>query len=165
MYSETHINLEFIFSTTLVLNDTGHLTALTDFIIMSERFFRLVLGTTLWTILIFTAYFETMIPVYTYVGFLLFEGITNLRMTLIADRLRYGTLPADSSLEEDSTIKFQFDSERALRIILACLVLLSFTVLPDFMWFLPWFFAGMLILAGTTNICPMLMFLKWMGMR
>lgn len=132
---------------------------------MSERFFRLVMGTALWIILIFTAYYETMTPVYAYVGFLLFEGITNLRMTLILDRLRYGIINTDTAITDEHTLKFNIDSERILRIILAGFVLLSFTVLPDFMWFLPWFFAGMLILAGTTNICPMLMFLKWLGMK
>ena len=131
---------------------------------MSERFFRLILGVTLWLSLVLSAFYQTMTPIYLYVGFLLFEGITNLRITLIINRIRYGL----NSPPTENTHKYwinKIDSERALRIMLALLVIISFTVMPDFMWFLPWFFAGMLILAGTTNICPMVMFLKWSGMK
>lgn len=131
---------------------------------MSERLFRLILGVTLWLTLVLSAYYETMIPVYIYVGFLLFEGITNWRITLIINKIRYGTEPTTIENKEQNWIN-KIDSERALRIMLALLVIISFSVLPDFMWFLPWFFAGMLILAGTTNICPMVMFLKWSGMK
>ena len=131
---------------------------------MSERLFRLVLGVTLWITLVLSAFYETMLPVYIYVGFLLFEGVTNWRITLIINRIRYGAAPTPSESTENSWMS-KIDSERALRILLALLVIISFTVLPDFMWFLPWFFAGMLILAGTTNICPMVMFLKWSGMK
>jgi len=132
---------------------------------MSERFFRLILGAALWIALIFSAYYETMLPIYAYTGFLLFEGLTNWRITLLINRIRYGQQPATNEAPANLRFIEKIDSERALRILLAGLVLVSFTVLPDFMWFLPWFFAGMLILAGTTNICPMVMFLKWSGMK
>ena len=131
---------------------------------MSERFFRLILGVTLWLSLVLSAFYETMTPIYLYVGFLLFEGITNWRITLIINRIRYGLKSNPTENSHKNWIN-KIDSERALRIMLALLVIISFTVLPDFMWFLPWFFAGMLILAGTTNICPMVMFLKWSGMK
>jgi len=132
---------------------------------MSERFFRLILGVTLWIALIFSAYYETMTPIYAYAGFLLFEGITNWRITLLINRLRFGPLQKNKEQTIETRWIEKIDSERALRIILAVLVMISFTVLPDVMWFLPWFFSGMLILAGTTNICPMVMFLKWSGMK
>ena len=131
---------------------------------MSERFFRLILGVTLWLSLVLSAFYETMMPIYLYVGFLLFEGITNWRITLIINKIRYGLNSPPIENTHKNWIN-KIDSERALRIMLALLVIISFTVLPDFMWFLPWFFAGMLILAGTTNICPMVMFLKWSGMK
>lgn len=131
---------------------------------MSERLFRLILGVTLWLSLVLSAFYETMIPIYIYVGFLLFEGLTNWRITLIINRIRYGPEPAPAENTNQNWVN-KIDSERALRILIALLVIISFTVLPDFMWFFPWFFAGMLILAGTTNICPMVMFLKWSGMK
>ncbi len=55
---------------------------------MSERIFRLILGFALWATLIYAAYFETMIPVYAFIALLMFEGITNLRITLIINHLR-----------------------------------------------------------------------------
>ncbi len=124
------------------------------------------MGFSLWGILIYSAYFETMVPIYIFLTLLIFEGVTNLRMTLIINKIR----------DKDNTATFshegkhqhwinRVDSERALRLIIALLVYVPFLVFPEQLWFLPWFIAGMLILAGITNICPMAMFLKWSGMK
>jgi hypothetical protein len=32
-------------------------------------------------------------------------------------------------------------------------------------WFFPWFIGFMLFMAGMTNICPMVMGLRWIGFR
>jgi len=133
---------------------------------MSERQFRLIMGATLWLVLISSAYYETMYPLFAFAGFLLFEGITNLRLTRIINKIRYGKSNIDT---EDSgcNIKWfnKIESERVLRFIVSCFVLVPFYVIPDIIWFIPWFVASMLILAGITNICPMVMFLKWSGLR
>jgi len=133
---------------------------------MSERNFRFILGITLWAVLIFSAYYENMVPIYVFVAFLLFEGITNLRVTTTINRLRHIQAP-DIQQANDCNLKLinKIEAERALRIIVAAFVILSFAVLPDLLWFIPWFVAGMLILAGITNICPMVMFLKWAGLK
>lgn len=133
---------------------------------MSERNFRFVLGITLWAVLIFSAYYENMIPVYVFVAFLLFEGITNLRVTTVVNHLRH-IQAADIQQANSCNLKFidKIEAERVLRIIVAAFVFLSFVVFPDIFWFIPWFVAGMLILAGITNICPMVMFLKWAGLK
>ena len=57
---------------------------------MSERTFRLILGALLWAALISSAMYETMVPLYCFVGLLLFEGITNWRVPIIISRIRYG---------------------------------------------------------------------------
>lgn len=133
---------------------------------MSERSFRLILGFTLWGILIYAAYFETMAPVYAFIAILIFEGVTNLRITLIINNVRNkNNTPIFSDESEHSHWINNIDSERILRIVIAILVYSPFLVFPEQLWFLPWFIAGMLILAGITNICPMAMFLKWSGMK
>lgn len=124
------------------------------------------MGFSLWGILIYAAYFETMIPIYIFLTLLIFEGVTNLRLTLIISKLRGN----DNTLTFSHEGSYQHwinrvDSERALRLVIALLVYVPFLVFPEQLWFLPWFIAGMLILAGITNICPMAMFLKWSGMK
>lgn len=133
---------------------------------MSERQFRLIMGATLWLVLISSAYYETMYPLFAFAGFLLFEGITNLRLTRIINKIRYGKSNIDTE-DSDCNIKWfnKIESERVLRFIVSCFVLVPFYVIPDIIWFIPWFVASMLILAGITNICPMVMFLKWSGLR
>ena len=134
---------------------------------MSERTFRLVLGALLWVALISSALYETMMPIYVLVGLLLFEGITNWRIPIIITRIKYGK---DYKNHLDSPAcgaswLGKFEAERMLRFIVVVFVLGSFFVVPDIIWFMPWFVAGMLLLAGITNICPMVMFLRWAGLR
>ena len=133
---------------------------------MSERHFRLIMGAALWAVLVFSAYYETMVPLFVFVGILLFEGITNLRIPSLISRMRYGqsTPPND---ENCCNVKWfnKIESERVLRFIVSCFVLVPFYIIPEMIWFIPWFVASMLILAGITNICPMVMFLKWAGLK
>lgn len=133
---------------------------------MSERHFRLIMGVTLWAVLIFSAYYETMLPIFIFVGFLLFEGITNLRLTRLISKFRYDNFSEEFD-ENGCNIKWfnKIESERVLRFIVSGFVIIPFYVFPDITWFIPWFVASMLILAGITNICPMVMFLKWAGLR
>lgn len=124
-----------------------------------------MIGVTLWITLVYTAYYETPVPVFAVAGFLVFEGLTNLRLTLITQRLRFGEIDSLENNACSGRILNRIDSERALRLIVALFLSVPFLVIPDFLWFLPWFTAGMLIMAGITNICPMAMFLKWSGMK
>ena len=133
---------------------------------MSERQFRLIMGVMLWLALITSAYYETLYPLFVFSGVLLFEGITNLRFPKVISHLRFGKDTIDSEGSNCNIIWFnKIESERILRFIVAGFVLLPIYVLTDFIWFIPWFIASMLILAGITNICPMVMFLKWSGFR
>lgn len=52
-----------------------------------------------------------------------------------------------------------------LRLLVAALLVLTFVLFPDQTWFFPWFIGFMLFMAGLTNICPMVMGLRWMGFR
>jgi hypothetical protein len=126
---------------------------------MSERFFRIVQG----VVLMVALYFDLNYVVYAYIGIILFEGISNWRIPIIFSRIRYGsnTIAVDS----DSTSSYNFEAERVLRLIVAIFVILSFVLYNELLWFFPWFIAIMLLSAGITNICPMFLFLRWMGFR
>ena len=133
---------------------------------MSERSYRFIIGFFLWGILIYAAYFETLLPIYLFAGFLAFEGLTNLRITRLTNRLarnsHFETYGEDSC---QFKIFNKLDSERVLRVVIAIFVVIPLISFHQYTWFLPWFTAGMLIMAGITNICPMAMFLKWSGMK
>ena len=133
---------------------------------VTERVFRLILGSLLWLALLASLYLNTLIPLYCLIGLLLFEGVTNFRIPIIISRIRYGKNfndQIDNSV--CGSLICKLEAERMLRFIVVVFVLVPFFVLPDLIWFMPWFVTGMLILAGITNICPMVMFLRWAGLR
>ncbi|BAZ93836.1 aspartate-semialdehyde dehydrogenase [Thiohalobacter thiocyanaticus] len=126
---------------------------------MSERAYRFILGTTL----ILLLYLQQPLPIYIYMGVLLFEGLTNWRIPIIVSRLRYGSDYRDPFT--GNCPRFGFDAERMLRLIVFVLLLASYVGLPEVAWFFPWFIGFMLFMAGMTNICPMVMGLRWLGFR
>lgn len=128
---------------------------------MSERIFRLILGATLLVLL----YLNLYTYVYIYIGLLIFEGLTNWRIPVLISRMRYGDdYPNKSSIISKGNI-FSFNAERVLRIIVAIFLIVTFIIFPQQAWFFPWFIAFMLFMAGVTNICPMVMGLRWIGFK
>lgn len=125
---------------------------------MTERIYRIILGVSLLTIL----YFDVHYALYFYVALIMLEGITNFRMPIVITFFRTGEKPQYVS---SSTARFNFDAERMLRIVIAILVFISFTIYPDALWFFPWFIAIMLLSAGITNNCPMFLLIKWAGFK
>jgi hypothetical protein len=125
---------------------------------MNERFFRVILGALL--ILLLAGKWE--LGVYAYIGLMLFEGITNQRVPLIVSSLR-GNRTGWS--REPDPARIPFDAERALRLLIALLLIVSFVVLPDALWFVPWFIGIALFMAGITGVCPMSIALKRIGFR
>jgi len=92
-----------------------------------------------------------------------FEGVTNLRVPIIVSRLRYGRGMVDEN-SDPMVCRFSFEAERMLRIVVLLLIILTYIVFPV-AWFFPWFIGVMLLLAGITNICPMVMFMRFLGFR
>ena len=128
---------------------------------MTERAFRLVLGAALLALL----YFNFEVGVYFYIGVLVFEGVTNWRVPMVVSRIRYGSGYSASDNLSPGCSRIPFDAERVLRLIVAVLLIVTFVIFKDPTWIFPWFIASMLLLAGITNICPMVMGLQWMGFR
>lgn len=128
---------------------------------MSERVFRFILGASL----IFLLYLQADALVYVYIGVLLFEGVTNWRVPLLVSRLRYGADFRMQDVLSPGCNRISFDAERMLRLIVAVMLIATFVMYPEQTWFFPWFIGFMLFMAGMTNICPMVMGLRWMGFR
>src|SRR6266540_2731484 len=126
---------------------------------MSDRFFRLILGLSL----MFFLFFDLKRAMYVYICVLIAEGVSNWRIPAVISKLRFGI----GFHEENSigSLRFNFDGERFLRLLLASLLILSFVLFHRQLWFLPWFIGFALVMAGITGICPMAILLKKMGFR
>ena len=135
---------------------------------MSERVFRLITGMTLWAILLFSTIYENNQLMIAFCLILLFEGLTNWRIPTIISRLRYGQTKTDTlstDIEQKSSPLHQLEAERMMRFVVVIFLLVSFFSFPDVLWFFPWYIAGMMIVSGISNICPMVLFLRWVGFR
>ena len=128
---------------------------------MTERVFRFILGLSLLACL----YFQLTTLVYIYIGVLVFEGLTNWRIPILISRLRYGAEYKQYIAPVSDSADIHFDAERALRVIVVLMLVATFVMFPQQTWFFPWFIGFMLLMAGLTNICPMVMGLRWIGFR
>ena len=130
---------------------------------MTERTFRIILG----TILLAALYFELPMVIYGYIVVLLFEGITNWRIPILVTRLSGGDLQAnpECTLSPGTNALINFEAERALRLTVAGFLIVSFVVFGKELWFFPWFIGFALFGAGLSGICPMVMGFRWAGFR
>ena len=127
---------------------------------MSERGFRAIQGLYLLSAL----YFEAIPLLYAFMVLTAVEGLTNLRVPLVISRLRFGKA-ALATNTEDNSYKYKFEAERLIRLTVLSLLIVAVLVVPDTLWFLPWFVGAMLFMAGVSNICPMAIFYHWLGFR
>jgi hypothetical protein len=128
---------------------------------VTERGFRFILGATLLLLL----FFRLDQWIYVYIGVLIFEGLTNWRVPIVVSKLRYGSAYQSTDSLDGSLGRISFDAERALRLIVALMLIGTFVLFPEQTWFFPWFIGFMLFMAGMTNICPMVMGLRAVGFK
>ena len=117
--------------------------------------------------LTFSLLMESRLPIYMVMALLAFEAVTNWRIPTIVTRLRYGTdykQYLNTSLPNERMMS-KLEAERVLRVAVIVAIYLPYLITYQYIDFLPWFVATALVLAGATNICPMVMFLKFTGMR
>ncbi|MEJ2180817.1 MAG: DUF2892 domain-containing protein [Gammaproteobacteria bacterium] len=125
---------------------------------VAERWYRLFQG----VYLLIALYAEHDLMIYGLLALLSFEVLTNLPVPLLVSRIRFGNKVAAVGSVRWSP--FTFNSERMLRIVVIVLLILSCVLFPEPIWFIPWFVAAMLLLAGITNICPMVMMFQRIGL-
>ena len=128
---------------------------------MSDRVYRLILG----TLLLVSLYFESSRLMYFLIGMLFFEGATSLRVPLLL-RKQHGESVADSNLAPiQRKIRFNFEAERAWRLFVGLMLLTTYVLFYEKMWFFPWFMGFAIFGAGASGVCPGLIGLKWAGCR
>ena len=117
--------------------------------------------------LTFSLLMESRLPIHMVIALLAFEAVTNWRIPTIVTRLRYGANYKQylNTSPPNDRMMSKLEAERILRIAVIVAIYLPYLITFQYIDFLPWFVATALVLAGATNICPMVMFLKFTGMR
>lgn len=133
--------------------------------LMSERFFRLIVGTLLLAFL----YFELASAIPVLIAILLFEGATNYRIPMLVTRMRQTDEASfgDSSelMPNTQVARFGFEAERAWRLAVALMLAITVYVFNEQLWFFPWFMGFAIFGAGLSGVCPVLISLKLLGFR
>ena len=127
---------------------------------MTERWYRLVQG----IYLIVGLYLENDAMIYAFMALLSLEALTNLRLPGLI-MLVAGSRECSEDDPENECYTFSIDSERLLRVFVVLFLLLSYILFPQVAWFFPWYVGAMLLLAGITNICPMVMMFQFVGFK
>lgn len=128
---------------------------------MSDRTYRLIFG----ALLLVSLYFEINYLIYFLIGMLFFEGITNFRVPLMMQKLQ-GKAVIDSNLAPiQRSTRFNIEAERAWRLIVGMMLLVTYVYFYDTLWFFPWFMGFAIFGAGVSGVCPVLIGVKWAGCR
>ncbi len=128
---------------------------------MNERIFRLLLGATLLLIL----FFEQNDLLYVYIGIITFEGLSNWRIPTLISKLRHGPAYFEIAANAPGTYKYNFEAERAFRLVIAFFLFVPCCIFPRTLWFFPWFVGFALFMAGITGICPLSISFKKLGFK
>jgi len=128
---------------------------------MSDRVYRLILG----TLLLVSLYFESSRLMYFLIGMLFFEGITGLRVPLLLCKLTGGSMADCNRAPSQRATRFNFEAERSWRLMMCLMLLVTYVLFYDKMWFIPWFLGFAIFGAGASGVCPGLYCFKWAGCR
>ncbi len=143
---------------------------------MTERTFRIFLGAGLFLLLYIAAINGNTDLILYYIGLLVFEGVTNWQLpkilTAVKNKVSHNEFIEEDSIGDKTAAKHRvssaripFEAERAMRLVVALILIIPLFFSAESLWIIPWFVASMLLLAGLTNICPMVMFFRWLGFR
>lgn len=128
---------------------------------MSDRTYRLILG----TLLLVSLYFEIGYLMVFIIGMLFFEGTTNLRLPLLLRKWQRKTEADNAPAPDQPKTRFDFEAERAWRLIVGLMLAITYLGFYDTLWFFPWFMGFAIFGAGASGVCPVLIGVKWAGCR
>jgi hypothetical protein len=131
---------------------------------VSERLFLFIVGVYILTGL----YFEIDVMIYALSVLLLLEGLTNVRITTLSQSLTRQPVAAGLTVFQTSQ-RINFDALRAWRILVAVMLGGSFLLVKEYnievVWFFPWFMGFAIMGAGASGVCPMVLFIRWLGFK
>ncbi len=131
---------------------------------MSERLYLFLVG----VYILISLYIGLDYLIYALVAWLVFEAITDLRLTTLLQAARRVRL--DSGLVVFRTKnRFDVDAIRAWRLFVAIVLAASYLSVYEYgfdvIWFFPWFMGFAIMGAGASGICPVMLGLKWVGFK
>lgn len=118
---------------------------------------RLVLG----ALVLIALYFKLDWLGYAIVSVLFIEGVTGWRLPATLLGKKAGAAACAAS----TCPRFNFEAERALRLMFAMVLLVTMILFYDWLWFFPWFLGFAVLGAGVSQVCPLLTFFKWCGFK
>lgn len=128
---------------------------------MSDRMYRTFLGALILAALVF----DLNLLMYSLIVMLGFEGLTNWRIPILVNRLFPRFFSSRPCVPDQYKVRFQFEAERAWRLLVGVLLLITYGFLYQILWFVPWFMAFAILGAGVSGICPGAFSLKRIGFR
>ncbi len=131
---------------------------------MSERAYLFLVGALILTAL----YFGQETIIFALCLWLIFEGLTNIRLTNVLQSMRHVQLPAGLTVFKTKQ-RLSLDALSAWRLSVAMFLGVSFILLQVYkveeLWFFPWFMGFAIMGAGASGVCPMLLLLRWLGFK
>ena len=113
-------------------------------------------------------YLELDIMIYAVVTLLFIEGILDWNLSWLLYKLR-GVEPESGLLLLTKSPKYNFEAMRALRLVLASVVLASYVAVHEYqiemLWFFPWFLGFAVLGAGVSGVCPVYLAMRWLGFK
>lgn len=128
---------------------------------MNERTYRVIQG----GIILAGLILEIDLFIYFFIGLSFFEGLTGWRIPLLVSRIRKQKEMRELPRKQNLFSRSGFDAEQMMRLTVASLLAISYFIYPGETWFFPWFMGAMLLMAGISNICPMVIYYRWLGFR
>lgn len=130
---------------------------------MKDRTYRLLLG----ALLLISLYFDLHYLILALIAILLLEGISNRRIPLLVTKLRGSAIAEtnNSPAPGPQNYRFNVEAERVWRLVVGSMLLLTYVLFYEQVWFFPWFMGFAIFGAGISNICPVLIGIKWVGFK
>ena len=133
-------------------------------LVMSERLYLFFVG----VFILSGLYFEIDMMIYLLTLWMDFESVTDIRLTTLSQKIIQKTVPAGLTVFQFHQ-RFSIESLRAWRMLVAVMLGGSFFLLKEhdleMVWFFPWFMGFAIMGAGASGVCPMMLFLRWVGFR
>ena len=129
---------------------------------MTERTLRIIIG----LLILVALYFELPELMIGLIVFMLFEGITNWRLPILLRKLQgEGNFQLSQFSDPEQKSKFSIEAERVMRFAAAALLVITYFIFNEQLWFFPWFMGFAFLGAGISGVCPMLIGFKSLGFR
>lgn len=104
-------------------------------------------------------YFDLRGLLYGVVALMAFEGLTNLRAANL-----FRPQPASGPATERPP-RFDFAAQRAWHLVVGSVLVISYGMFHDQLWFFTWFVGFAVTGAGLSGVCPVLVLLRAVGFR